>query len=154
MNLGDTYQTGGMFDLMHNPIVTKVLEGEPERQWSQLRHRLAGCQTCCQWLREREIEIKRKSNIHKTLIKYSRNKKMFTKNRKLLVRLDWTLYESSAVDDRELLKCSYQCWVFVPVQSHSCHSWQAQPLSRCQRHTVTSGGCLEKKKKNQCRNVY
>lgn len=74
-----------------------------------------------------------------------RNKR--TQSRKLLVTLELTVYEydSWAADDRELLICSYQCWIFMPVKSHSCHSWQSQPLTRGQCHTVTAGGCLKKK---------
>lgn len=47
------HQSGSMFDLLDNSIVTKVLQGEPEGQCTQLRHRLAGSQTCCQRLRHK-----------------------------------------------------------------------------------------------------
>lgn len=41
VNLKDAYEQGGVFDLLHNPIVAEALQGEPERQRSQLSHRLA-----------------------------------------------------------------------------------------------------------------
>lgn len=51
--LRDAHQSGGMSDLLDNSTVTEVLQGEPERQCSQLRHRLAGGQTCSQRLRHK-----------------------------------------------------------------------------------------------------
>lgn len=54
LTLSDAHQSGRMSDLLDDSIVTEVLQGEPERQGSQLRHRLAGGQTCCQRLSQKK----------------------------------------------------------------------------------------------------
>lgn len=53
VKLSDAHQSGSVSDLLDDSTVTEVLQGEPERQRSQLRHRLAGGQTCCQRLRQK-----------------------------------------------------------------------------------------------------
>lgn len=37
---------------------------------------------------------------------------------------------------------AYQGWVFMSVQGDSGYCRQSKPLTRCQGHAVTSGGCL------------
>lgn len=52
------YQSSGIFNLLDNAIVAKVLQGQPERQGSQLFHWMAGGQTCCQRLRQEAVREK------------------------------------------------------------------------------------------------
>lgn len=54
VKLSDAHQSGSMSDLLDDSIMTEVLQGEPERQRSQLRHWLAGGQTCCQRLSQKK----------------------------------------------------------------------------------------------------
>lgn len=49
----DAHQRSGVSDLFHNSIVSQVLQWQPEWKGPQLRHRLAGGQTCSQRLTQR-----------------------------------------------------------------------------------------------------
>lgn len=60
-------------------------------------------------------------------------------------------FTHEADDIRELMIWSYQCWIFMSVEGDSGYSRKSQPLTWCQCHTVTSGGCLEE---NEHSSVY
>lgn len=53
MKASDAHQRSGVSDLFHDSIVSQVLQWEPEWKSPQLRHRLAGGQTCSQRLTQR-----------------------------------------------------------------------------------------------------